>query len=72
MSAKFLSGVENYSLEEENLLLKQMMQSAKVKKDWKENYNALVSLFLRLKRIYLKKFKGSTLEKLITRLNNEA
>jgi len=72
VSAKFLSGIENYSLEEENLLLEQMIKSANVKKDWKENYNALVSLFLRLKRIYLKKFKGSTLEKLITRLHNEA
>lgn len=72
ISAKFLAGIENYDIKEENLLLDILIKSSKGKKEWSENYNTLVAQPLRLKRMYLKKFKGSTLEKLITRLHNEA
>jgi hypothetical protein len=72
VSAKFLSGIENYPLEEENHLFSLLFNSVRLKKEWKEDYNLIVSLFLRLKRVYLKKFQGSTLEKLITRLHNGA
>lgn len=72
VSAKFLAGIENFTLKEEDHLLRFFIQSSKEKKkEWSENYSELVSLFLKLKRFYLKKFKGSTLEKLITRLHNE-
>jgi hypothetical protein len=67
-----LSGIENYPLEEENHLLSLLFNSVRLKKEWKEDFNLIVSLFLRLKRVYLKKFQGSTLEKLITRLHNGA
>lgn len=72
VSAKFMAGVENYSNEEEGYLLEQLYDSSKVKKDWRDDYNSVASLFLRLKRTYLKKFKGSTLEKIITRMHNRA
>ncbi len=71
VSAKFLSGVENYNDIEQDYLITMLLRSIKLNTKWRENYENLTSSILRKKRVYLKKFFGSTLEKIVTRVKNE-
>ena len=48
-----------------------LVRSADKNQKWKDNYSDLTSVILRKKRIYLRKFIGSTLDKLVVRLENE-
>ena len=48
-----------------------LVRSADRNQKWKDNYSDLTSVILRKKRIYLRKFIGSTLDKLVVRLENE-
>jgi hypothetical protein len=70
VSAKFLSGVENYSVEEQQYLLEIFIASLKKNPNWKKDYLELASAILRKKRVYYKKFFGSTLEKIVTMIKN--
>lgn len=46
------------------------MKSSKAKVEWQNDYSMLTSCVLRKKRNYLKKYAGSTLDKIVVQLNN--
>lgn len=74
VDAKYLSGIENYSEPEQDLLLEMLVRTVKDlegKGKARMTNEDLLSIVLKKRRVHLKKFQGSTLEKMITKLINE-
>ena len=52
-------------------MLRLFLITLKQSPKYRDNYENLTSTVLRKKRVYYKKYFGSTLEKIVTRLKNE-
>lgn len=69
MSAKFMAGFADYSPTEEDILIDIVKANNQIPECEQHKYiDDLIKTFLKRKRTYLKKFKGSSLEKIISRI----